>query len=138
MTAYPWRYVSRHIVPPGISADAIDIIERNADGVADRAPDVDNWFTVTREALNLIYVDNAPRAFTTEDENNERLLDALGGYRFAKAQGLNTYTNKPVQSWELHYARAVEIFASWQSDEPLNAGGWFPAPDYSHIDRRVI
>lgn len=138
VTAFPWRYISRHIVPPGIANEAIDIIERNTNGVCDRAPEVDNWFTVTREALNLLWIDNAPRPWTTEDENNERLLDALGGYRFTKAQGLQTYTNKPVASWESFYARSLELFAAWQHDEPLNAGGWHSPPDYTQLDRRVI
>lgn len=137
VTAYPWRYVSRHIVPPNTAAEAIDIIERNSQGVVDKAPEVDNWFTVTREALNLMWIDNAPRPYTEEEENNERLLDALGGYRFAQAQGLPSYTNRTVDSWEKNYARAIEIYSAWRYDEPLFSG-WHAAPDYSQHDRRVI
>lgn len=133
---FPWRYIARHIVPPKTPPEVIEQLERF--GVVEHAPDVENVFSVTREQLALTYIDTQPRSFEQDEDNNQLLIDSLNGYRFSEARGGQSFTNTPVNSWEKHYARCVELFATWRHNEPLQAGGWHPPPSYDQHDRAVI
>lgn len=135
--AFPWRYISRHIVPPKTPGEVIEAFE-NHSGVVEVAPDLANRYTVTRDQLSTTFIDTAPRAWENEDDNNERLLDALNGYRFTEARGGGSFTNTPVNSWEKHYARTLEVFAAYRHMEPAHDGGWHPPPSTAQQDRAAI
>lgn len=134
---FPWRYIARHIVPTGTPAEDLEIFENHGQ-IVELAPDLDKYHSVTRERLSTIYIDNAPRVWTGEQDNNELLVDALNGYRFVEAKGGQSFTNNPVNSWEKHYARALEVYAGYRYSEPAEAGGWFPPPSRVNHDRAVI
>jgi len=136
-TAFPWRYIARHILPPKTPGEVIEKFE-DFSATVENAPEIDRVHHVTREQLSTVYIDNAPRAFCDEQENNENLIDALNGYRFSEAKGGQSYTASPVNSWEKHYARCVEIFSTWRDDASLTSGGWHPAASTEIQDRAVI
>jgi hypothetical protein len=135
--AWPWRYIARHVVPHSTPGEVIEQFEGRG-AMVELAPEIENVYSVTREELATIYVDNAPRAFNDDQDNNERLVDGMNGHRFTEASGGQSFTNTPVNSWEKHYARTVEVFATWRHSEPLTAGGWHPAPSTVQHDRAVI
>lgn len=135
--SFPWRYVARHILPAKTPGEIVETFE-NFGQVVDLAPDMANIFSVTRDQLSTTYVDNAPRAWESEKENNENLVDALNGYRFSEARGGQSFTNTPVNSWEKHYARALEVFAAYRQGDSDAVDGWFPAPSTEYHDRAVI
>ena len=139
--SFPWRRVARHVLPHNTPGDKIECFENRGE-LVDIAPEVSSPVSITRDQLAAMQVDTAKRSYSdTDDElegNNERLIDALLGYRFTEAQSGQSFTNVPVNSWEKHYARAVEVFATYRHSEPLELGGWHPAPDYSQHDARVI
>lgn len=134
---FPWRYIARHIVPQSTSAEDLEVFENHGQ-VVELAPDLDKYHSVTRERMSTLFIDNAPRAWTQEADNNERLVDALNGYRFTEAKGGQSFTNTAVNSWEKHYARTVEVYSGFRYSEPAEAGGWYPRPDYSAQDRAAI
>lgn len=136
--AWPWRYIARHIVPNGTPGEVIEQFEKRPGALVEHAPKIENVYSVTREELATTYVDNAPRAFNDDQDNNERLVDAMNGHRFTEAKGGQSFTNTPVNSWEKHYARTVEVFMTWRHHEPLTAGGWHPPPSTVQHDRAVI
>ena len=137
-SAFPWRYVARHIVAPDAPNEIIEVFE-NHDQVADRAPAREDVVSITRAHLATTYIDNQERAFEDDGENNEHLFDALNGYRFTEARQGGTYTNTPVNSWEKHFAATLETFAAFHRDEPVHQdSGWYPAPSTAIQDRAVI
>lgn len=137
--SFPWKRVSRHVLPHNTPSDMIEVFENRGE-VTDIAPEVESPISITRDQLATMQVDTASRSYVDDDTdgNNDRLLDALNGYRFRESPGGQSFTNVPVPSWEKHYARAVEVFATYRHNEPLELGGWHPAPDYSQNDARVI
>lgn len=134
---FPWRYIARHIVPHTTPPEVQEQFER-FNAVIDTAPPLANVFSVTRDQLNLTWIDNAPRSFEGDENNNELVIDSLNGYRFTSAKGGQSYTNTPVNSWEKHHARALEVFSCWRHYEPLEVGSWFPAPSTKESDRASI
>ena len=134
---FPWKYVNRHIVPQKVEREYLDVFDNHGCTV-ETAGEVENIYQVTRDMLATAYVDNAPRAWEGEWANNENLLDALGGYRFAETASGQSYSNRPVATWEQHYARAVETYATWNSFEVGDGDGWLPAPSNEIYDRAVI
>lgn len=135
--AFPWRYISRHIVGPKTSSDVVNIFE-NRRCLVDQAPDAEKEIPITRDYLASTYIDNKPRDWCIEDENNERLIDALNGYRFTPHKSGQSFSNIPIASWERYYARAVEVFAAHRQDHTAGFDGWHQAPDYAAQDARVI
>jgi hypothetical protein len=83
-SAFPWKYIARHVVPAKTPGEVIETFE-NRRAVVEIAPELDNPYSVTRDQLATMYVDTAPRAWETERENNEYLVDALNGHRFTQA-----------------------------------------------------
>lgn len=134
---FPWRYISRHIVPHNTPGEVVEQFERHS-AVIDLAPRLENVYSVTRDQLNLTWLDNAPRAWEQEQNNNERVLDALNGYRFTKSSAGTSYTNNAANTWEKHYARALEVYSAWRHYEPNELGAWFPAPSTKYHDRAAI
>ncbi len=135
--AFPWKYISRNILPADTPGEVIEVFENHGQ-VTDLAPDLVNKYSVTRDQLATTFVDTAPRAWENEDDNNERLFDALNGYRFSEARGGGSFTNSPVNSWEKHFARTVEVFSAYRHAEPAVAGGWHPPPSTAQFDRAAI
>ncbi len=136
-TSFPWRYVSRHIVGAKTPGEIIEAFE-NHDQIVDRAPERADVISLTRTQLATTYIDNQERPFE-DGENNANLFDALNGYRFAESRLAGSYSNKPVQSWERHYAHTLENFAAYAHDEPADAGsGWYPKPSSAQQDRAAI
>lgn len=136
--AYPWRHVSRHVVPPDTSADVLELFERRR-YMVEPAPDLPAVKLLTRERLGLTMIDNELRPWTDGEPNNELLVDALNGYHYAKTN-TGAFAPQPANTWEKHYARALEVYALWRHHEPdqVGAGGWYPAPDMTERDRAVI
>lgn len=134
---FPWRYISRHVLPHGTPAENIDAFERHS-AIVELAPELDDVYSVTRDQLATTWIDDAPRAWCDEEPNNERLIDALNGYRFSKSSAGQSYTNRAVNSWESRYARSLEVLAAYRHAEPDNAGGWYPPPSRANQDRAVI
>lgn len=135
--AFPWRYISRHIVSETTSPEMLDIFERRG-CIIDTAASAEGVIPATRDYLASTYIDNKPRDWCLEDDNNERLVDALNGYRFTEHKGGQSFTNTPVNSWERYYARAVEVFAINRQDFTAGIDGWHTAPNYAATDARVI
>ena len=135
--AFPWRYIARDILPPDSAAETIEAFER-FNGVVEVVPKLGNLYSATRDTLSSLYIDNAPRVWESEDENNENLIVSLSGYRFAEARAGQSYTNTPVNSWEKHYAKALESYAAWRHHEPLELDGWHPPASTAMHDRAVI
>ena len=136
--AYPWRRVSRHIVPPGTSSDVLELFENRGE-LVEPAPDLPAVKLLTRERLGLTMIDNDVRPWTDGEPNNELLVDALNGYHYAKTN-TGAFSPAPANTWEKHYARALEVYALWRQYEPDtdNRGGWYPPPDMTERDRAVI
>jgi hypothetical protein len=136
--AFPWRYINRHILPHGTARELVETFEQRA-RITEIAPDLGNVFAVTRDQLATTHIDDARRPWNDDDQvNNERLVDALNGYRFTESQGGGSWTNKPVDSWEKHYAAAVETFAAYRHDHGVEVGGWHPKPSTAAYDAMVI
>lgn len=134
--AYPWRQVSRHIVPPKTSSEVIGLFERRVIQV-EAAPALPAITALTRERLGLTRIDNQVRPWTDGEPNNELMVDALNGYHYPKTRE-GAYSSKPANTWEKHYARSLEVFALAQHHEPESAGGWHPPPDMRQRDMAVI
>ena len=134
---FPWKYISRHVVPNNTPSELIETFE-NHNQVVELAPALDNYYSVTRERLATTYIDNAPRAWEDEQNNNENLVDALNGYRFTEARAGQSFTNTPVNSWEKHFARTLEIYSAYRYSEPNELGGWFDPPSTALQDRASI
>lgn len=135
--AFPWRYIARHIVPNKTPGEILEVFE-NHNQVVERAPDLADYYSVTRETLSTTYVDTAPRPWQAEEPNNELFVDALNGYRFSEAKGGQSFTNNPVNSWHKHFARTLEIYSAFRNSEPADLGGWHSAPTYELQDRAAI
>jgi hypothetical protein len=134
--AYPWDDV-RHIVPPDTSSDVIELFERRGE-IVEPAPDLDAVTMLTRERLGLTMIDNVPRPWTDGEPNNELVIDALNGYHYPKTK-TGAFSPIPANTWERHYARALEVYALWRHHEPDNSSeGWHPAPSTEQRDRAVI
>ena len=135
---FPWRYINRHILPHNTPTEIAEVFENRA-RIIETAPPVDSIFSITRDQLATLHIDNGVRPWLDgEETNNERLVDALNGYRFKEANGGGSWLNTPVDSWEKHYATAVETFAAYRSDQGLEVGGWHPKPSTAAHDARVI
>lgn len=132
---YPFE-VRHHIVPPETSSDVLELFERRH-LLAEPAPDLDAVAMLTRERLGLTMIDNAARPWTDGEPNNELLVDALNGYHYAKTN-TGAYAQNPANTWEKHYARALEVYALWRHYEPDHASGWNPPPDMTQRDRAAI
>jgi hypothetical protein len=135
--AFPWRYINRHVLPHGTARDVVESFENRA-RVIEIAPEIDNTYSVTREQMATVHIDDAPRPWTDGEPNNERLIDALNGYRFAESQGGGSWQNKPVDSWEKHFAATVETFAAFRSDQGAAYDGWHRRPSTAAWDAQVI
>lgn len=134
--AFPWP-AARHIVPPDTSADALAIFEDQG-LLVEPAPDLDAVKMLTRERLALTMIDNVPRDWTDGEPNNDHVIDALNGYAYTKTKG-GAWSPQPANTWEKHYARALEVYALWRHHEPDTANdGWHNAPDTTQRDRAVI
>lgn len=133
----PWRYIARHIIPPATPAEVVEAFENRGE-ITDAAPELETPYSTTREQLATFYIDNEPRSWTDNEPNNENVVDSLLGYRFSPARAGQSFTNEPVNSWEKHYARSVEVFATHRASEPLEVGGWHNAPSTEAHDSRVI
>ncbi len=133
---FPWKYIARHIVPNNVKREMIDQFERY--GMTEVAPQVESKIEVTRDLLNLAWIDNAPRKFTDEQDNNETLVDALQGFRFLPTKAGSSFTANPANTWEKHFATAVEVFAAWRDDQKMGVDGWHEAPSTEAWDRAVI
>lgn len=135
--AFPWRNPSRHVVPPGTSAAVLELFE-NRGQLVESAPDLPAVKLLTREALGVTMIDNDVRDWTKGEPNNELVVDALNGYHYAKGKD-GAFAPQPANTWEKHYARALEVHALWRHHEPDTVGGgWYPAPDMTERDRAVI
>ena len=132
---FPWS-VGRHVVPPDTSADVLDIFERR-ELLVEPAPDLDAVTMMTRERLALTMIDNEVRPWSDGEPNNELVVDALNGYHYAKTK-TGAWSIIPANTWEKHYARALEVYALWRHHEPEQAGGWHTAPSTDERDRAVI
>lgn len=134
--AYPWGEPTRHVVPPETSPEVMELFERQSK-LVEPAPDLDAVKMITRERLGLTSIDNIARSWTDGEPNNENLVDALNGFRFKKLAD-RAFSPMPANTWEKHFARAVEVYSLWRHHEPDAAGGWHPAPDMTQRDRAVI
>jgi len=135
--SFPWRYVARDIVAADAAQEIHTTFEQFS-SVVETAGDFENPFEATRDLIGRLYIDNSVRPFTDEDENNARLVDALNGYRFKEASAGQSFSANPIQSWESHYAHAVENFAKYENDQPLAGDGWHPAPSTEQFDRAIV
>lgn len=131
----PFR-ATAHVVPPDTSSEVLDIFERRG-LLVDPAPDLDAVALLTRERLAQTLIDNTPRPWTDGEPNNEFVVDALNGYHYPKTKG-GAFALQPANTWEKHYARALEVYSLWRHHEPEAAGGWHPAPDMTQRDQAVI
>lgn len=134
---FPWKYISRDILPADATSEAVLSFEELG-AVTELAPELEDNYEPTRDTIAKLYIDNDVRQFTDGEDNNVRMLDALNGYRFARAEGGQSFLHSTVNTWERHYARTLETFAAWQHDEPLSADGWHPAPSTEQLDRATI
>lgn len=135
---FPWRYINRHVLPQNTAREIVATFENRAQAV-DLAPAVENIVSVTRDELATIHIDDAARPWVDgESLNNERLVDALNGYRFKETTAGTSWTNTPVESWEKHFATTVETFAAYRHDQGASVGGWHRRPSTIKHDAMVI
>ena len=135
---FPWRYINRHVLPHNAAREIVSTFE-NRNLSVEVAPAVENVVHVTRDELATIHIDEAPRPWNDDDEvNNERLIDALNGYRFQETSAGTSWTNNPVDSWEKHFAKTVETFAAYRHDQGALVGGWHRRPSTATHDAMVI
>lgn len=136
-TLFPWRHCSRHVVPYDTSGDAVELFEKHNLEV-DHAPKKADTIKVTRDQLARTWIDTARRTWEPDDENNANLLDGLIGYRFSPGKISDTFLNTPMNSWEKHYARAFEVYATWRNSEGDQFGGWHAPASTEIQDMAVI
>lgn len=132
---FPWRYINRHILAHNTPAEIVSTFESRA--VVDLAPGVGNPYAVTREKMSTWHIDNAPRGWTNGEQNNERLVDALNGYRFVESD-VGAFKSTVANTWEKYYARSAEVFAAYQDDLGTYSDGWYSRPSTDNYDARVI
>lgn len=133
--AFPWQ-ARTHIVPPNTSSDVLALFE-GRELMVEPAPDLDAVSMLTRERLGLTMIDNIPRDWTDGEPNNEHVVDALNGYAYGKnANG--SWSLRPANTWEKHYARSLEVYALWRHHEPDQVGGWHTPPSTAERDRATI
>lgn len=139
-SAYPWR-VSTHVLPfekpQGVwRAMFEDLLIYNAV----HAPELSDGrrMMLTQAFLSRLTIDLAPHPW--DEENNQVLIDSLGGYRMREvASAQDQFTTTVQASHEQYLARALENFAAHEWRSPARgARAWGPAPDYSMHDRAVI
>jgi hypothetical protein len=106
-----------------------------AELVAEIAPDLKHHMTLTRQLFATTVIDTAPRPWTGGAENNIGLIEALKSYAPHEQPG-GGYSVTAPHTLERWYVRAVELYACWQSRNPICM--WGPAPDYAVSDRAVI
>lgn len=135
--AFPWRYVSRHIVSDQVGPGEVDTFESRGLWVEQNGPNPDTVHH-TRELLGTVWIDNEPRAWTDGENNNERVIDALQGYRYQETKDGTSFAVNPANTWQKHYAQAFEVFATWRQDSPLQVNSWGPAPSTDIWDRAAI
>lgn len=137
-TAYPWKYISRHIVGPDVPGDTIEFFEQRPNTFVDVAPKTDSLIKIARAQMATTWIDSVHRPWEPEDENNSLLVDALNGFRFSKNAQRNEYNATRANTWEKHYATAFEVYAAWRHGAGAEVGGWHRAPSYENHDRAVI
>ena len=89
-----------------------------------------------RAFLGHVFIDNAPRPWTDNEENNARLVNALLGYRTARSNSdADVYQKSPTHTWESHWADSTRYYAVYREQNPSHEMAWGPAPNYSVQDR---
>jgi hypothetical protein len=139
-SGYPWR-VGRHVLPPendphiwrALFADLCVYNVAHAPELADG-----KRMLIAQAFLSRLTIDTVPHPW--DEENNQILVDSLGGYRMREvASTQDQFTTSVQASHEQYLARALEHFAAFEWKEPTRgARAWGPAPDYSMHDRAVI
>jgi hypothetical protein len=139
-SGYPWR-VGVHILPPendprvweALFTDLCIYNSVHAPELADG-----RRMLITQAFLSRLTIDTAPHPW--DPENNQILVDSLGGYRMKEVASAQDQFSMSVQaSHEQYLARALEHYAAHEWKAPARAArAWGPGPDYTMHDRAVI
>lgn len=139
-SGYPWR-VGKHVLPPESDPRIWQaLFEDLCIYNTEHAPELADGrrMLVTQAFLSRLTIDTVPHPW--DEENNQILVDSLGGYRMREvASAQDQFTTTVQASHEQYLARALENFAAFEWKSPVRgARAWGPAPDYSMHDRAVI
>lgn len=139
-SSYPWR-ISRHILPPendpriwqALFEDLCIYNCAHAPELADG-----KRMLIAQAFLSRLTIDTVPHPW--DEQNNQLLVESLGGYRMREvASAQDQFTTSVQASHEQYLARALEHYAAHEWKEPARgARKWSSAPDYSMHDRAVI
>lgn len=140
LSDFPWRKrIESHVIPPDPGGVWAGIFE-DAGIEAETCPDWSEIQTVflTRELFAVLRVDNEPRPWTCEDEeeNNQQLIESINGYRVEQARNSETFGKTAAHSWERYLVRALEVFALWHHNGA--SAGFGPKPSNELYNRGVI
>lgn len=108
--------------------------------VLNRTSSIPQEIDNARAFLDRVRIDNAVRAWTDNEENNARLIEALQGYRTERSKlDAETHQKNAAYTWHAHWADAVRYYVTHRGrHSELGGGGWGPAPNYKWQDRAVI
>lgn len=95
-----------------------------------------NGIEATRQLLPKMLIDNSVRPWTSGQENNFTLVEALTSYRTEEAKH-DVFQLQPLHSWESHWADMVRYYAVHRKNGALG-DGWSTSVNYSAHDRAVI
>jgi len=111
--------------------EAIYVVPKTSDKIAD--------INLARQFLKRTSIDNDVRAFTDGEPNNERLIEALEGYRTEETKrDPDVFQLSPLHSWESHPADAWRTFCKYRHLEGDALAGWGEAPSYKQQDKGII
>jgi len=91
-----------------------------------------------RAFLDRVRIDNAVRPWTSNEENNARLVEALQGYRTLRSSvDAETHQKNPAHTWHGHWGDMVRYYVNYRGRHSAG-NAWGPAPNYAMHDRAVI
>lgn len=95
----------------------------------------------TRALFPTLWIDNEVRPWSDGRPNNERLIEAIGGYRTSQSQQqkrLGVHSVTPLHSWESHWCDALRYYAVAERSGALAITQWGPDPNAIMKARPVI
>lgn len=139
-SGYPWR-IGKHVLPhendpriwEALFADQCIYNTAHAPDIADG-----RRMLITQAFLSRLVIDTEPHPW--DKENNQLLVESLGGYRMREVPSAQDQFTQSIQaSHEQYLARALENFAALEWKEPMRGPRAWSAPiDYTMRDRTVI